>query len=148
MYSIQELEERLKAEKANYELIEQDMPIISTEDATLYYDIKYAAPTFILQSNIGLIACILSANHGKVDFEYLKNKFGYSKLRMADRKKIKKSAGYDIGAIPLVGLDLQCIFDDSLLEYDYIYGGTGNKFVTLKIDPNDVKRLNKVVGIL
>ncbi len=89
MYSIQELEERLKAEKANYELIEQDMPIISTEDATLYYDIKYAAPTFILQSNIGLIACILSANHGKVDFEYLKINSGIQNSGWQTERKSK-----------------------------------------------------------
>jgi prolyl-tRNA editing enzyme YbaK/EbsC (Cys-tRNA(Pro) deacylase) len=81
-----------------------------------------------------------------LDFEAMKRQFGYSKLKMADRRKVEQQIGYRVGAIPLIGHDLPCIFDDSLLKYDYIYGGTGDELVTLKIKPQDVKRLNNVIN--
>ena len=147
MDTIQELTKYLEKEHADFEMIAQDQPILSVEDAKQYYDIKKAAPVFILESDQGLIACIMSANRGRMDFNAMKHKFGYSKLNMADRKNIKKLTGFDAGKVPLVGLNLAVIFDDALLQYDYIYGGTGDELVTLKINPADVKRLNKIIGI-
>lgn len=45
-------------------------------------------------------------------------------------------------------LTRDCIFDESLLAFNYVYGGTGDPLTTLKIAPGDVKRLNKVIGCL
>lgn len=148
MYSVEELEARLKQEGAAFELIRQNAPIRSAKEAEPYYDVRKAAPTLVLQSDRGLIACIFSAPRGRVDLEALREKFGFTKLKMADRKKVRQQTGYEAGAIPLVGLELDCIFDDALLEYDYVYGGTGDELVTLKIDPRDVKRLNRILGAL
>lgn len=67
---------------------------------------------------------------------------------MAGKEKVQRSTGYAVGAIPLIGLRLPCIFDERLLTYDYVYGGTGDERVTLKIVPYDVKRLNPVVHVL
>lgn len=148
MYTIQQLEEYLTRSKAEFELIKQDKAILTTKDAEQYYDITKAAPVFILDSDKGLLACIMSANRGRMDFDFMKTKFGFSKLKMADRKKTKKATGYEPGTIPLIGHDLDCILDETLLSYDVIYGGTGNELVTLKISPIDVKRLNKIIGVL
>lgn len=148
MYSVQELETVLRQAAADFELIRQEVPILSAADAAPYYDAQRAAPTFILQTESGLIACTLSANRGRMDFEAMKRRFGFSKLKMADRKKVLRETGYEVGAIPLVGHGLDCIFDGSLLEYDYVYGGTGDALVTLKIAPGDVRALNHVIGVL
>ena len=78
----------------------------------------------------------------------MKDSLGFSKFKLADKKKIQKATGYEPGMIPLVGLELDCIFDDFLLMWDYIYGGTGNELITLKIAPADIKRLNKVIGVI
>jgi len=53
--------------------------------------------------------------------------------------------GYKAGSIPLIGHNLPCVFDDCLLDYDYIYGGSGDELHTLKIAPNDVMRLNNII---
>lgn len=148
MYSIQELENFLRNEEAKFELINQNKPIYSIKDAEEYYDIEKSAPTFILQNEEGMIACIAAGNRGKLDLEAIKEEFGFSKLKMADGKKIKKQLGYDVGSIPLIGHGLPCIFDNSLLKCEYIYGGTGNELVTLKIDPLDVRRLNLIIGTI
>jgi len=75
----------------------------------------------------------------------MKRKLGFSKLKMADSGKVLEMTGYETGAIPLIGHDLPCVFDDWLLTFDYIYGGTGDAFHTLKIKPSDIARLNNVV---
>jgi prolyl-tRNA editing enzyme YbaK/EbsC (Cys-tRNA(Pro) deacylase) len=145
MYAAKNLEQYLSEAQANFQLIKQDKPIHAVQDAKRYYDIEKSAPTFILQNNNGLLACIISINRGRLDFEAMKSQFGYSKLKMADRRKVEQQIGYNVGAIPLIGHGLPCIFDDNLLKYDYIYGGTGDELITLKIKPQDVKRLNDVI---
>ena len=141
-----EIEAFLRENEAEFELLKQDKPILSVADAAAYYPVEKAAPTFVLQTEDGLIGCITSANSGRLDFEALKQKIGCTKLKMADKKKIKNQTGYEIGSIPLIGLGLPCLFDNTLIKYDYIYGGTGDELVTLKIVPQDVMRLNKIIG--
>lgn len=148
MYSIEQLKAWLIEEGADYELIHQSKPIYSLQDAKAYYDIEKSAPTFILQSEKGLLACIVSSQYGKLNFEVLKAQFKFEKLKMADRKKIEAQTGYHIGCMPLVGHQLPCIFDKALSKYDYIYGGSGDECITLKIKPADVKRLNNLIGLI
>ena len=66
---------------------------------------------------------------------------------MADRKKVEKQTGYPTGCIPLVGLEIPYVFDRKLLCHDFVYGGTGNEFLTLKINPEDLIRVNSIKGL-
>ena len=144
--TVKEIEELLRENNADFELLKQDKPILSAADAAGYYPVEKAAPTFVLQTENGLIGCIVSINNGRLDFAALKQKYGYTILKMADKKKIQSQTGYEVGAIPLVGLELPCLFDNTLLKYDYIYGGAGDELVTLKIAPQDVMKLNRIIG--
>ncbi len=145
---IKTLERHLSEAQADFQLIRQNKPIHTVQDAAEFYPIIQSAPTFILQNENGLLACIASINRGRLDFKAMKKQFGYTDLKMADREIIEKQTGYRAGAIPLIGHDLPCIFDDLLLKFDYVYGGTGDEFVTLKINPLDVKRLNNIIRCL
>ena len=107
---IKEIEKLLTSGNIQYEVIQQDKPILSALDAEGYYPIEKTAPTFVLQTEDGLIGCIVSSQNGRLDFDKLKQAFDFRKLKMADRKKIKSQTGYDVGAIPLVGLHLPCGF--------------------------------------
>lgn len=146
--TIKEMETFLTGMQADFQLIAQESPILSVSDAAKYYDVTKAAPTFILQNENGLLAWIVSSQYGRLDFEKIKRQFGYAKLQLADRKNIENQTGYKAEAIPLIGHGMPCLFDDTLLQSDYIYGGSGNESVTLKISPQDVKRLNNVMGAL
>lgn len=142
-----EIEKKLIQVKAAYEIIHQDRPILSAADAEGYYPLEKAAPTFVLQTENGLIGCIVSYQHGRLDFEKMKEQFGYSKLKMAGEKKIKAATGFEIGAIPLAGLNLPCLFDRKLLAHDYVYGGTGDEFHTLKIAPSELLKAITLTGM-
>ncbi len=142
MFSIEQLEEYLKQNHCDFEIIKHDEPIISTQDAAKYFDINKAAPTFILQSEAGLVALIISSQYGKIDFKKLKAELSFSKLKFADKDIVKEVTGYTVGSIPLIGHNLICAMDRTLLQYDYIYGGTGDEYHTLKIAPLDVFKLS------
>lgn len=144
---IKEIEKLLITKNLQFEIIQQDRPIISALDAEGYYPVEKSAPTFVLQTENGLIGCIVSFQNGRLDFDKLKQAFGFNKLKMADRKKIKSQTGYDVGAVPLVGLQLPCIIDRKLFNHDFIYGGTGNELFTLKIAPSELLKANEIIGM-
>ena len=77
----------------------------------------------------------------------IKKQLGFEKLKIADRKKVEKQAGYPVGCIPLVGLGIPCVFDKKLLCHDFVYGGTGNELLTLKINPKDLLKVNEIKGM-
>ena len=144
---IKEIETYLKERNIQYEIIRQDKPILSALDAEGYYPVEKSAPTFVLQTENGLIGCITSIQNGRLDFEKMKLQFGYSKLKMADRKKIQSQTGCSVGSIPLVGFGLPCLFDKKLLEHDFVNGGTGNELLTLKIAPTALLKANEIIGM-
>ena len=102
---IKEIETYLKEKNIQYEIIRQDKPILSALDAEGYYPVEKSAPTFVLQTENGLIGCITSIQNGRLDFEKMKLQFGYSKLKMADRKRFKAKPDIALVQFPLSGWD-------------------------------------------
>lgn len=145
MFTIPELKDYLKTKDADFELLQQESPILSMQDAEKYFDTDLAANALIVQTDAGLMLLIASGMRGRIDLKKLGADLGLSKIKLADRKKAEAATGYKVGAIPLVGVEQPCIFDESLLEKDFIYGGSGHELFTLKIAPKDVKRLNHVM---
>ena len=88
------IEDILREKKVKYELIEQDKPIRSALDAVGYYPVEKAAPTFVLETENGLIGCITSFQNGKIDFNRLKSQFGFRKLKMANSQRVKEQTGF------------------------------------------------------
>ena len=143
------IDERIKNllnENIDYEIIKQDKPINSMHDAIDIFTIEKSAPTLVLKVDGKLIGCIVSFQNGKVDFKRLKNLFGYNKIAMASPHEIKEKTGYEIGSIPLIGLGIPILFDSKLLKHDYVFGGTGNPYFTLKIAPSDLLKINNIIG--
>lgn len=136
-----------KLENIQYEIISQERPILSVSNAEGYYPIEKSAPTFILQTENGFVGCFTAFQNGRLDLVKLKKLFGFQKLKLADREKIKSITGYDVGTIPLVGLELPCLFDKKLLRHDFIFGGAGDELLTLKISPEDLLEVNEIIGM-
>ena len=145
--TINEIKKVLDETGCSYEIIEQDKPLLSVSDAESFYPVEKSAPTFVLQTENGLIGCITSMQNGRLDFKKLKTQFGFEKLKLADRKNVQKQTGYLAGCVPLDGLRIPCIFDKKLLCHDFVYGGTGNELLTLKINPNDLIKVNEIKGM-
>lgn len=148
MLTITQLTQFLQDNHAHFEMINHPTPIFSVKDAEKYFDSHKAAPVFIMQTEKGLIALITSTSNGKIDFKELGKKLGFQKFKMADREKIISETGYEAGAIPLIGHGLPTWIDSRLFDLDFIYGGSGDLYYTLKISPRDVERLNENLEIL
>ena len=69
------IEDILKGQEIEYELIKQDKPIRSAMDAEGYYPVEKSAPTFVLETENGLIGCMVSLQNGRLDFDKLKEEF-------------------------------------------------------------------------
>jgi Cys-tRNA(Pro)/Cys-tRNA(Cys) deacylase len=102
----------------------------------------------ILKTDKGFVALIVSGSCSKVNFEEIADILGCSKVKLASGKEVQKVTGYEVGSVPLIGLDLPCVIDKLLFLYDFIYGGTGHRTCTLKIEPQALKELNQVEVIL
>lgn len=128
----------------SYELIPHKSPIRSCDEGAKYFNIDkgQTAPTLILKTENEYYSLIISGDRDKVDFSQISNLLGEKKVKLANPKEVNQITGFNVGSIPLVGLDLPCIIDKSLYKFKYIYGGSGELTLTLKIDPAALKDLN------
>jgi prolyl-tRNA editing enzyme YbaK/EbsC (Cys-tRNA(Pro) deacylase) len=148
MLTLDELNGYLNALSCDFEIIRHDKPIRTAEEGAKYFDPEAIAPTLVVQTEKGLVAVIVSARRGRVDFDTLKRSLGFARMKMADREAVYKATGCRAGSIPFIGHGLDCIFDRRLCGLKYMVGGTGDECATLKIAPGDVIRLSNVVGYI
>ena len=148
MMNLEQLREYLKESKADCEIIEHEKPILKTKDAAEYFELELCAPVFVIAPQQGLVAMVMSAQRMDIDVSSIKTVLGYDVKGLADPKVVKQATGYEAGRIPLVGHNLPILFDKQLTIHDFIYGGTGDEFHTLKIRPEDVIRLNNMIDFI
>ncbi len=142
---LEEIEEKINKCQINYEIIHHEVAIKSKQDAIGLFNIEETAPTLILKTDLGFYTLIISGQREKIDFKALRGLLGCKKIEMAKREVIVEIFGVEAGQVPMIGLDLPCIIDKTLLNHNHIYGGTGNWNYTLKISPNDLIKANNVI---
>ena len=130
-----------------FEIVPNDKPIHSAQEGAAHFQIAVGqtAPTLILKGDSKFYAAIVSGGR-RLNMEEMAKILGCSKVKMADRKKVKELTGHEVGTIPMVGLGLPCILDKELFKYDYVYGGTGEADKTLKIAPAVLEKVNQVIA--
>ncbi|WNS41099.1 YbaK/EbsC family protein [Paenibacillus sp. MMS20-IR301] len=137
----------LQEKEVQYEIIHHEKQIRTAQEGADYFGIEIGqtAPTLILKSEKGYFAMIVSGNRGRVNLEEVTGLLACNQLKMATPKEVQQITGYTVGSVPLV-LSLPCIVDRGLFHYPFVYGGTGEPASTLKIAPNDLKKLNQIVA--
>ncbi len=140
----------LDGKQIDYELIDTPRPIRSVPDGVkiLHIEAGQTAPTLILTTDKGFYAAIVSGARGKLDLKAVGVLLGCQTVAMASKHEVQAVTGYEPGQIPLTGHGLPCIMDRLLLQHEYIYGGTGQGTVTLKIKPQAVYAANVVIAEL
>ncbi|MFB6467894.1 aminoacyl-tRNA deacylase [Cytobacillus sp. Hz8] len=142
-----DLQEILERSEYKYELIHHEKPILTRQDGSEYFGIEVGqtAPSLILKTDKGFFVLIVSGNRSRLDFESIADMLGCRKVKLASPKEVQKVTGFEVGSVRMVGLDLPCVLDISLFDYDFVYGGTGQSTFTLKIEPQALIQLNQVV---
>lgn len=121
--------------------------MLSREEGSKYFGIEVGqtAPTLILKTDKGFFVLIVSGKRKKLDFEKMADILNCSKVNLASAKDVQKVTGFEVGSVPMIGLDLPCVLDKRLFEYDFVYGGTGKSTFTLKIESRALIELNQVL---
>lgn len=147
---MEKLKEILKESKYAFEIIRHEKPLLSAQEGAEYFEIEVGqtAPSLIIKTDKGFFSLVISGSHGRVNFEKVADILDCSKVKLASPREVQKVTGYEVGAVPMIGLTLPYVIDSKLFTYDFIYGGTGHPSVTLKIEPNALKELNQVAVIL
>lgn len=137
----------LQENNIQFEFIQHDIPIRTAQDGARYFgiDIGQTAPTLILKTDKGYYAVAISGNRN-VDFDNIASLLGCKKVKLASSKEVKDITGYNVGSIPLIGLNLPYIVDKRLFQNLFIYGGSGNSTYTLKVNPCALRKINNCVA--
>ena len=142
---LKEIESLLKAQGADFEILTHQKPIKSRKDALKLFRIEETAPTLILDSGKSMNALIISGSREKIDFEVIRKKLECEKIELASKEKLMDNLGMSPGEVAMVGHGLPCILDNQLFKNPYVYGGIGDAFKTLKINPLELKKVNNVI---
>lgn len=140
--------ESILQEKAiPYKIICTDKPIRSAQEGAdcLGVALEATAPTLILKAQSQFFAVTISGAR-RLDFRKIAKILGYKHVSLANKDEARMATGYNTGEIPVVGHGLPCVIDGSLYNFEYIYGGAGDKNLTLKIDPHFIAVVNKVIA--
>ena len=138
----------LEAQNIDYEILQHSKQINTAQEGAEYFGIPtgQTAPTLILKTEKGFYALILSGDHGRVDLEAIKALLQVQEIRLAKPKEVEQVTGSGIGSVSLINPGLPTILDEKLSRYPFIYGGTGVPQTTLKIQPQDIAKLNQIIG--
>jgi prolyl-tRNA editing enzyme YbaK/EbsC (Cys-tRNA(Pro) deacylase) len=134
----------------DYEFIFHEKQIISATDGAKYFGIEpgQTAPTLILKTDKGYFSLVFSGSRNRIDFNQVAKLLNVDRVKLAKRETVEKIIGFDPGNIPMVGLSLPSIFDKKLLQYPFVYGGSGQANRTLKLSPHTLEKLNNPVAFL
>jgi len=144
--TMEELRIWLNNSDVDFEILPNEKPILTVNDALGFYEICETAPTLIIKSEKGYFALLLSGDRGRIDFKQIKKILQCKKVRMASEDEVLETIGFEAGSVPLVGHRLPCVLDQHLLNVPYVYGGVGNANFTLKINPRDLIKVNDIVA--
>ncbi|MFD3258110.1 aminoacyl-tRNA deacylase [Paenibacillus lentus] len=140
----------LEKNNIDFKIISHDKEINSAQEGADYFgiDIEQTASTLILKTDKGLYSLIISGNYGRVDLHSLKELLQVKEIKLAKPMEVEQATGSKIGSVSLINLDIPTIIDRELYRFAYVYGGTGVPQTTLKIQPKDIEKLNKVIGYI
>ena len=143
--TISELEVFLSAKDVDFEILYHEKPIKSRYDALKYFRLEDTAPTLILKTERGMYALIVSGGRGKADLEMIRKSLDCAEIGLADKNDVFQKLGMKTGEVAMVGHGLPCILDTRLFNSEYIFGGAGHSNYTLKIKPQDLEKVDKVI---
>lgn len=138
------IREKLEKDNIKYQLISlpEDLPLDTASHVKFHgISLQESVPTLIYKTEKGFIA-VQKRSDTKIDLKKLKDLVGIKRLNFATAGELRQ-LGVKPGIVPLVGLDLPYYLDQKVLEIKKVYGGSGVKNFTLKINPADLLAVNK-----
>lgn len=141
--NLQKLKDKLDSLGLSYEIIKH-RPITTVEEGLKELGIEAAdgVSTLIMNADAKYIS-IIRRDDKKLRFKKIKKLLGVKDLRFAEREKVKELTNCDIGYVSLWNDGFQPLFDQTILEREFVYGGTGSPEHDLKLRPDDLVKLTR-----
>jgi prolyl-tRNA editing enzyme YbaK/EbsC (Cys-tRNA(Pro) deacylase) len=141
---IEQLKHSLDAASVNFKIFAHDGTVKSAEEGVArgFGDLKVMAPTFILNSEIGYLAAIISGET-RLSYKKIKKQLGLKNVSLATSEQVKQVTGAQIGTVALVNPELRTIVDSRLMECDIVYGGCGVSDHSLQVKVDDLIRVTQ-----
>ena len=79
---------------------------------------------------------VIVDGESKVDLNKLEKMFG--KVRLATPEEVKQITGFEVGALPPVGIKVKTIVDRKVLENEFVIGGGGRIDRLSKLNPGKI----------
>ena len=137
------LEELIR--KLGGEIINVGKPVKTVEQAVKATDSK---PKQIIKSLLFISeeeepVLVIVDGESKVDLNKLAKIFG--KVRLATPEEVKQITGFEVGAVPPVGVKVKTIVDQKVLENKFVIGGGGRIDRLSKLNPERIVEYQKAI---
>ena len=86
---------------------------------------------------------VIVDGESKVDLNKLAKIFG--KVRLATPEEVKQITGFEVGAVPPVGVKVKTIVDPKVLENKFVIGGGGRIDRLSKLNPEKIVEYQKAM---
>ncbi len=86
---------------------------------------------------------VIVDGESKVDLNKLAKIFG--KVRLATPEEVKQITGFEVGAVPPVGVKVKTIVDPKVLENKFVIGGGGRIDRLSKLNPEKIVEYQKAI---
>ena len=144
-------EKALREKGFAYQLLPQTRPLRSAEDGAAYFGIAVGqtAPVLLVEADPSQrFLCLLAGDRGRLDLAQAASLLKVPKLTPVKYKRVYDITGFEPGNMPLFGLNFPCLFDEALLRYPLVYGGSGQENLTLAVDPRALLALHQIAARL
>ena len=137
-----ELRKLLAASHAEHEILAHDETFHSAEDGVAQGlgDLRDMAPTFILKTENGFMAAIISGET-RLSYRKIKKRFGLKNVSLANPEQVEQATGAQVGFVSLINPPLPTIIDNRLASLDKVFGGCGVPKFSLRISAADLVRI-------
>ena len=130
--------------KLGGEIINAGKPVKTVEQAIKATD---SNPKQIIKSLLFISeeepVLVIVDGESKVDLNKLERMFG--KVRFATPEEVKQITGFEVGAVPPVGMKVKTIVDKKVLENEFVIGGGGRIDRLSKLNPEKIVKYQKAI---
>ncbi len=127
---------------ADYEILTHPGAILTSEDGVKrgMGNLAEMAPTFILETEKGYLAAIISGET-RLSYKKIKKTLGLKNVSLAKAEVVLRETGAQVGSVSLVNPNLPTIIDTRVEQFRAVFGGCGIPNHTLRIRPIDLIRI-------
>jgi len=138
------LRSTLDAADCRYTILAHETTVHSAEDGVArgMGRLEEMAPTFILKSDGGFLAAILSGAT-KLSYRKIRKNLGLSNVSLAPPQSVLEITGSPVGTVSLVQTAVPTILDERLASLPEGFGGCGVPGHTLRIRLADLIRITR-----